>query len=196
VRKSKEETARTRERIVDAAAKDFREKGIEATGLAELMASAGLTHGGFYRHFESKDQLIREALGSAVESEARWIASLTLGGSKHPLKKLVRSYLSPAHRDSPAGGCPFAALGSELTRLQEDGREVVNQGLSQIVALIAPKIGGASADTARLNALVAFSTMVGAMTLARIIDDEKLSNTLLREAASRVGGGGGRVPGA
>src|ERR1700719_2129407 len=105
--KSREEAAETRKRIVQAAARQFREKEIAATGLAELMKAAGLTHGGFYKHFASKDQLVAEATAAAVDPLLKEIAA-------HPtFKSAVAAYLSPRHRDNPASGCPLAALGDE-----------------------------------------------------------------------------------
>src|SRR6266566_5816567 len=120
MRKSRIEAAKTRERIVSAAAAEFRQHGIAATGLADLMAAAGLTHGGFYRHFESKDQLVAEACAAATES-----AMATFFSNKSPkngLKGRVAQYLSPAHRDDPSAGCPLAALGSEISRCDEKTR--------------------------------------------------------------------------
>src|SRR6185312_12535313 len=103
---SREEAAQTRKRIVEAAACEFREKGIVATGLADLMKAAGMTHGGFYKHFESKDQLIAEACAEAVEEA---IGSLE---AQPTLDAAVAGYLSARHRDNPASGCPFSAIGS------------------------------------------------------------------------------------
>ena len=110
MRKSKQAAAETRKRIVTAAACEFREKGIVATGLADLMKAAGLTHGGFYKHFASKDQLVAEAAGEAVNAVIGEMAA-------HPtINSAVAAYLSTRHRDNPASGCPLAAIGSELSR--------------------------------------------------------------------------------
>ena len=188
MRKSKAETARTRERIIEAAAAKFRQNGIEGTGLSDLMAAAGLTHGGFYRHFQSKNELVADAFASAVASEARWIAGPTEQKGT-ALESLAASYLSDAHKADRSGGCPFAALGSEIVRLDEETRAQATDGLLSIVDLIAPKFGKIPADAARLRALVAFSTMVGAMTLARMMTDTGLSARLLQEAAKHVGAG-------
>src|SRR5262244_1986400 len=108
MRKSRIEAAKTRERIVTAAAAEFRQHGIAATGLADLMKAAGLTHGGFYRHFASKDQLVAEATTAALDA-------LLEGMAAHPtVSAAVAAYLSTRHRDNPASGCPLAALGGEL----------------------------------------------------------------------------------
>src|SRR5690349_6944116 len=134
MRKSKSEAAETRRKIVKTAAAEFRQNGINGTGLSELMAAAGLTHGGFYRHFESKDQLIAEACASAIESatETAWVPLLQQS-RRNGLDAFVAKYLSEDHRDDQRGGCPFAALGSELARSDKDTRAVVTEGLSKLV---------------------------------------------------------------
>src|ERR1700675_5069720 len=108
MRKWREEAAKTRKRIVTAAAGQFRKNGIVATGLADLMTAAGLTHGGFYKHFESKDQLVAEACAEAVEV---LMGRLTAAASAGP-GAAVAAYLSTVHRDNPEAGCPLAAIGS------------------------------------------------------------------------------------
>src|SRR6266478_7826505 len=111
MRKSKQEAAITRQRIVKAAAAEFRRNGIAGTGLADLMAAAGLTHGGFYRHFDSKDQIVAEACTAAAETLLRQLAApVAKKSSRRGLKTIVEKYLSAAHRDEPADGCPIAAL--------------------------------------------------------------------------------------
>src|ERR1700753_2125237 len=124
MRKSKLETAATRQRIVTAADGEFRRKGIDGTGLADLMAAAGLTHGGFYKHFRSKEQVVEESVALATQSmvEAmRRTLSASPGGQG--LQTAIGEYLSADHRDDAAGGCPFAALGSEVARSSDAVRE-------------------------------------------------------------------------
>ncbi len=173
MRKSKEEAAETRKRIVRAAARQFRENGIVATGLADLMKAAGLTHGGFYKHFASKDELVAEATALAVRS-------LLEGMSAQPtVKAAVASYLSVRHRDNPASGCPLAALGGELARSDRKVREEATEGFVRLVEILAGKAGTADA---RRRALVAAATMIGAMTMSRLVTDPKLSDEILRAA--------------
>lgn len=187
MRKSKQETAQTRDRIVATAAAEFRRNGINATGLADLMAAAGLTHGGFYRHFSSKDQLVAEACASAVDSLTSWFAEgPSSEGRRSGIETVAVSYLAAEHRDNPSGGCPFAALGSELARADTETRTVATEGMLRILDLLARQFHGARPDVAKRRALAAFSTMVGALTLARIATDPKLSALLLREAAKQV----------
>jgi TetR/AcrR family transcriptional repressor of nem operon len=170
MRKSREEAAQSRKRIVKAAACGFREKGIVATGLADLMTAAGMTHGGFYKHFESKDQLIAEAVADAVEDAiGRMEAQPTIIDA-------VAAYLSTHHRDNPASGCPFSTIGSELARTDPKTREAATTGFERLVSLLAGKSKG---KKARHRALVAGSTMIGAVTMSRVVNDPKLSAEIL-----------------
>ena len=110
MRKSKQEAAKTRERIVTVAAEEFREHGIVATGLADLMSAAGLTHGGFYRHFDSKDELVKEASAAALAAMINGLAAAASGKrGRTGLKSVAAKYLSAEHRDHPREGCPLAA---------------------------------------------------------------------------------------
>jgi len=187
MRKSKQEAARTRERIIEAAALEFRRNGLAGTGLSELMAAAGLTHGGFYRHFASKDQLVAEACAAALDSGAKMSAAvLSHHRKRNGLEALAANYLSKRHRDDRSGGCPFAALGSELVRAYENTRTAVTEGLLKYADLIASQLDGMPPDGAKRRALAALSTMVGALILARIVTDPKLSAVLLREAEKHI----------
>jgi TetR/AcrR family transcriptional repressor of nem operon len=173
MRRSKEEAAETRRRIVRAAACKFREKGIDATGLADVMKGAGLTHGGFYKHFASKDQLVAEATTAALDT-------LLEGMAAHPtVNAAVAAYLSTRHRDNPASGCPLAALGSELARSDKRAREAATAGFVRLVDILSGKAGTADA---RQRALVAAATMIGAVTMSRVVTDPELSAEILREA--------------
>ena len=174
MRKSREEAAETRKRIVRAAACKFREKGIGATGLADLMKAAGLTHGGFYKHFASKDELVAEATAEAVDAAIdEWLTgSPTIAAT-------VGAYLSTGHRDDRASGCPLAAVGSELSRSSKKVREAAAEGFVRLVEFLARK-----ADTvdARRRAVAAAATMIGALTMSRVVTDQGLSAEILREA--------------
>jgi TetR/AcrR family transcriptional repressor of nem operon len=186
MRKSRVEAARTRKRIVTAAAGEFRKNGIVATGLNDLMKAAGLTHGGFYKHFESKDQIVAEACAEAVEA---MIERLTAAGSS-----AVAMYLSTRHRDDPgarhrddpAVGCPLAAIGSELSRSDEKTRAVATEGFLKLVDIMARQYSKAKPADARRRALVAVSTMIGAMTISRMVTDPELSAEILKEAEKRL----------
>ena len=183
MRKSKQETALTRERIVKAAASEFRQHGIVATGLADLMSAAGLTHGGFYRHFDSKDQLVAEA--SAVASAAT-TDQIAAAASREPRRKgleaVVSRYLSTAHRDNRRDGCPLAALGSELARADMETRNTATAAFLKLVDIVAGQIDEAKPEEAKKRAMAAVSTMIGALTMSRIMNDRRLSTSLLRNA--------------
>jgi TetR/AcrR family transcriptional regulator, transcriptional repressor for nem operon len=181
MRKSREEAARTRERIVTVAAGEFRKHGIVATGLNDLMKAAGLTHGGFYKHFESKDQLVEEACAEAVET---LIVKMSAAGPG-----AVATYLSTGHRDNPAEGCPLAAIGSELSRGDEKTRVVATDGFLKLVEIMAGQFPKIPPDAARRRALVAVSTMIGALTMSRIVTDPDLSGEILRSAEESMAPG-------
>jgi len=184
MRKSKQEAAETRQRILKAAAAKFRQNGIGGTGLSDLMAAAGLTHGGFYRHFDSKDQIVAEACAAATESAIATFFSNK--PSQSGLKARVAKYLSPAHRDDPSAGCPLAALGSEIVRCDETTRAVATQAYLELVNIIAAESGKTRPDVARRRALVAAATMIGALTMSRIVTDSELSARILREAEKQL----------
>src|SRR5258708_6105360 len=187
MRRSKQEAAVTRQRIVEAAAASFRKNGIAGTGLADLMAAAGLTHGGFYRHFASKDQIVAEACTAAAESLVEQLAaSVCKKSPQRGLKAIVENYLSAAHRDEPADGCPIAALGSEIARGDERTRAAATQALLRFVEVIASRFGKTPPDVARRRALVAAATMIGALTISRIVTDTELSAGILREAEKQL----------
>jgi TetR/AcrR family transcriptional repressor of nem operon len=173
MRKSREEAAQTRRRIVEAASCEFRKNGIVATGLNDLMKAAGLTHGGFYKHFASKDQVVAEATTAAVDALIEGLAA------HRTINAAVADYLSTRHRDIPASGCPLAALGSELSRSDRKARKAATAGFVRLVEILAGK--SATAD-ARRRALVAAATMIGAMTISRMVADPELSAEILREA--------------
>ena len=187
MRKSKQEALRTRERIVAAASEEFRQHGIVATGLADLMAVAGLTHGGFYRHFRSKGELISEAATAAIATTTQAMQTI---GSERPgvegLKKVVAKYLAADHRDDPGEGCPFAALGAELSRCEEKTRDAATQGLRDYIGVLASHLDSLKPGEAKNRAMAIFATMVGALTLARIANDKKLSQSILRNAQEMI----------
>jgi TetR/AcrR family transcriptional regulator, transcriptional repressor for nem operon len=189
MRKSRKETAETRQRIIEAAATEFRRDGIVGTGLADFMASAGLTHGGFYKHFESKDEVVRESLELAA---ATWIDSMesTLSRSSgaRKLSGAITTYLSLKHRDDVGDGCPFVALGSELARGSNAVRETATCGIEKLIDLIAAELHDMPPAAARKQAQVMLATMIGAMTMARMVTDPDLSASILRQARKSLTG--------
>jgi TetR/AcrR family transcriptional repressor of nem operon len=186
MRKSREEAAKTRERIIKAAAREFRRNGIVATGLIDLMAAAGLTHGGFYKHFESKDQLVAEVFADAAASTMETMTADSGGSSKTGLAAAAAKYLSTAHRDHPSEGCPLAALGSEIARCDDRTRAAATAGFLKLVNTIAARFRKTPPDVARRRALVAVSTMIGALTMSRIVTDPELSVEILQQAMKHL----------
>ncbi|MGF6782287.1 TetR/AcrR family transcriptional regulator [Paraburkholderia sp. GAS334] len=187
MRKSKQEAAETRQRIVEAASSEFRRKGIGGTALADLMAAAGLTHGGFYKHFDSKDQIVEESLTLAVGSLVEAVESkLSSASGDRGLHAAIADYLSIEHRDSTADGCPFVALGSELSRSSDGVREATTSGFLNLVDVIAARLDGKSPAAAKKEALVILSTMIGALTMARVVTDPELSASILRQARKHL----------
>lgn len=173
----------TRDRIVDAAARAIRRSGYNGTGVADIMKAAGLTHGGFYAHFDSREAMLAEAADragrDAVVLMERVAASVP---PQQALQAMARAYLSETHVKSIETGCATAALGSEMPRQSPDVRRAATRRIKEMIDLVArhsPDWGQAGAHE---HALVAVSTMVGALVLARAVDDARLSNAL-REAA-------------
>ena len=181
MRKSREETAQTRQRIVETGAIEFRRNGISGTGLADVMTAVGLTHGGFYRHFDSKEALVKECLSNALDSLRASIetATATRPGRAGVLFA-IDDYLSAAHRDSEAT-CPFVSLGSELARASEEVRNAATAAFLQLADLIASHLDDLSPAAAKKEALVLLSSMVGAMTMARLVSDKDVSAAILTQ---------------
>lgn len=163
----------THDRIVGAAARATRRSGYDGTGVADIMKAVGLTHGGFYAHFASRDAMLAEA---ADRAGAETVALLARVAAAAPPEKallaMIRSYLSQEHVDGVATGCPVAALGSEMPRQPAKVRRAATRRIKEMIDLVARY----SPDRAR--ALTTVATMVGALVLARAVDDPKLSKAL------------------
>jgi TetR/AcrR family transcriptional regulator, transcriptional repressor for nem operon len=189
MRKSRIEAAKTRERIVTAAAAEFRQHGIAATGLADLMKAAGLTHGGFYRHFASKDQLVAEACSAAIATMTeRVTSSASRERGRKGLEAAVADYLSTEHRDNPRDGCPLAALGSEMARADTQTRAAATAGFLKLVDALAGGFDEGTPDEARRRAMVAALTLIGALTISRVVTDRALANAILQNAKDSITG--------
>src|SRR5580658_7506355 len=167
----------TRRRIVETAAARFRKDGIEAVGLADLMAEAGLTHGGFYSHFSSKEDLVRAAMEEAAsQSQERFNKRIEEGG----LEAWIRAYLRTAHRDHPEGGCAVAALASELARHPKETRKGYTERLERVTANVEAHLPASmTPDQRRKSAVGIFATLVGAMQMSRVVDDSGKSEQIL-----------------
>ena len=139
MRKSKEEAAETRARIIRKASKEFNQHGIAGTGLADVMKSAGLTHGGFYKHFQSKDELVAEALERGLEKSFQAIEH---SADERAIAELINEYLSPVHRDDFDNACPLPALGTELWRAGGKTRQKASEGVLRFVSLVEKHLKG------------------------------------------------------
>jgi TetR/AcrR family transcriptional regulator, transcriptional repressor for nem operon len=185
---SREQAAQHRERIIEAAAQRFRERGFEGIGVADLMKEAGLTHGGFYGHFSSKEELIAEASARALaQSLARW-GELTDRASGDPLSALAGAYLTSRHRDNPGAGCVLAALGPDVSRQGPGVRRSVTAYMRSACDLLAKLVPGKSKAARRQKAISTWATLVGAMVIARAVYDRALSQEILDAALASVKG--------
>jgi TetR/AcrR family transcriptional repressor of nem operon len=179
---SREEAGANRERIIEVASRLFREKGLDGIGVADLMKGAGLTHGGFYGHFKSKDDLAAHAAERALQrSNARW-AELIEKSKGDSFAVVTKGYLSEEHRDKLGSGCAFAALGADAARQGRTFRQVFTDGLNAATGILAGVVSGRSKADRRKHALAAMSQMVGALVLSRAVDDRDLANEILRAA--------------
>jgi len=176
----------THAKIVKMAAKKLRERGIDGIGVAELMDGAGLTVGGFYKHFESREALVAEALHSIESVWKDEIESARKDGVSDAklYRELIERYLSEQHRDHPGKGCLFAALSADVARSAKPVREAATERFERGLSLL----GGLYGDDkeARAHAIFAFSAMVGAVSLSRMVNDEELSKELLSTVAEML----------
>jgi AcrR family transcriptional regulator len=175
------------ERIVEAAARALRRRGYDGTGVADINKEAGLTHGGFYAHFDSREAMLAEA---ADRAGAHSVALLERFAAQAPPKDsfeaLVKAYLSKAHVERAEGGCPVAALGSEMPRQAPEVRRAATRRIKEMIDLVGRHAPGWGQPGAHERALVATATMVGALVLARAVDDPKLSASMLEAARARL----------
>jgi len=187
MRKSKQDASETRKRIVQTAGEEFRRRGIGETSLADVMSAAGLTHGGFYRHFDSKDQLVTESCTVALEAMTQKIAdAVSANAGQSVLESAAAIYLSPGHRDHPAAGCAIAALGSEMAHSAPDTRVAATEGFLKLVDILAGEWKESPPEVAQSRAMAAAATMIGALMLSRIVTEPQLSSAILKSAADEL----------
>jgi AcrR family transcriptional regulator len=180
MRYGKDQKPATRQRILQAAGRRFKQDGIDGAGVAGLMSDAGLTNGAFYAHFSSKEDLVANVLADQLRMQREGLDSESPG--REGLEAFVRFYLSPAHRDEPADGCPSAALLEEIARRPDATRQVFTNELIAVIDGIATRLDPADSTAARINALTIFGLMVGTLQLARALTDQDLSDQLLARA--------------
>jgi TetR/AcrR family transcriptional regulator, transcriptional repressor for nem operon len=187
MRYSKEHKLETHARIVKKASVRLREKGAHGIGVADLMKEAGLTHGGFYAHFDSREALVVEAFAYAMDrATERW---RKLGQATSPDKRLavlVESYLTTAHRDDPGHGCAVPTLGAEIARESPKTRKAFAAKLEQMIDVIAEQITDPSPKAARKQAMATIATMMGTLVLARIAGNGEFSDQILAAGRDAV----------
>ncbi len=185
MRVSRVQAEANREAVINAASRLFRENGFDGIGLKDLMKGAGLTQGGFYKQFESKDDLAAHASRRAMESATRRWSSVA-ASSPDPLGAVVDLYLSAGHRGETGDGCPLVALGSDAARQSKDVRTPFEDGIKAHLDVLEELMPSEREPEATEKAMVTLALMVGAVTLSRIVTDPDLSDRLLAAASSEV----------
>jgi TetR/AcrR family transcriptional repressor of nem operon len=197
MRYSREHKQETHARIVKKASIRLREKGAHGIGVADLMKEAGLTHGGFYAHFDSREALVIEAFNYAMDrATERW---RKIAGETAPDKRLstiVDSYLTPVHRDDPGHGCAVPTLGAEIARESAKTRKAFAQKLEQMIDMMADQVGDVPRKAARKQAVATLATMVGTLVLSRIAGSSEFSDEILGAGREAVLGSGAAKPAA
>jgi TetR/AcrR family transcriptional repressor of nem operon len=187
MRYSKEHKQETHARIVKKASVRLREKGAHGIGVADLMKEAGLTHGGFYAHFDSREALVIEAFAYAMDrSTERWrkIAEETPPDKR--LASIVETYLTPLHRDDPGHGCAVPTLGAEIARESSKTRKAFAAKLEQMIDMMADQVLDVPRKVARKQAVAALATMMGTLVLSRIAGTGEFSDEILNSGREAV----------
>jgi TetR/AcrR family transcriptional repressor of nem operon len=177
---SKEDKSATHARIVRVAARRFRERGVEGIGVADVMKEAGVTVGGFYKHFESRDELVVEALATAFKDLDVW-EEHTEG-----LPQLLQNYLTEAHRDAPATGCAMGALLGDMTRGSKSARAVYTERVKRSLAFSSTLLPSSPPSDKRGRALLILSALLGAINLSRAVSDPTLSREILHQVREQL----------
>jgi TetR/AcrR family transcriptional repressor of nem operon len=175
-----------RQAVIDAASRLFRERGFDGVGLAELMAAAGLTHGAFYKQFKSKDDLIAQACDRALETGINGWRRAAAEAGESAYAALVRRYLTPGHRGRVGTGCIIASLGADASRHGPDLPRHFEAGVKTFVEILGNALRQADPAATPDDALAAFATMVGALVLARAVDDDAYARRILEAAVDRL----------
>ena len=177
---SKETSAKHRDELLKAASRLFRQRGFDKVGIAEIAAAAGLTHGAFYTHFESKEALCAEAIARGSGRSGTALESMV------DLRTSIEAYLSPKHVRDRANGCPFAALGGDVPRESETIRAAFSDALERSIDALAARLGHKGEAPSRADAIQALATMVGALVLARTAATPQLRDEILGAARNKL----------
>jgi TetR/AcrR family transcriptional repressor of nem operon len=186
MRVNRVQAAENRRNVIEVASRLFREHGFDGIGLKDLMKGAGLTQGAFYKQFESKEDLVAEASERAMEcATSRW-SKAAAANPEDPLGAVIGFYLSKGHRKEKAEGCPLVALGADAARQSADVKAPFEAGIREHLSVLSRLISKADSDEKREKAMAILSTMVGAVTLSRVVNDPHLAQSLLDSAAESV----------
>ena len=186
MRVSREKFAENRQKIIQAAGVMFRENGFDGVGVADIMKACGLTHGGFYGHFQSKDELQVEVSRALVARvEVRW-KELIAGSPDRPLEALVEHYVSWRAVDDPGNSCVFVSLMDEVGRSTGAVREIFNDGFEKLAAILADVVPGDTPEERRKNGFTTLSSMMGAVSLARAVQSRELAAQFLSSMREKL----------
>lgn len=187
MRYSTEHKAATRERVLKEAAKEIRERGPDNVAVAGVMARVGLTHGGFYAHFASKDALVKEAIGTMFADARKRTERIDANGDPRAvLRAYVDFYLSPAHRDSRDRGCPLPTLSGDFARSQSATRARFGAGVEGIASRLAMPLAALGYADAQAESHALLAQLVGGVALARAVGDPALSDAMLADTHASI----------
>ena len=183
MRVSKKQAAENCDRMLKAAARLIRERGISRVGVDALTEAVGMTHGSLYSQFRSKDRLVEEAMAYAIAAKRQELPEAFV------LSDYVSKYLSPTHRDQPGNGCPFAALSGEMSRQSLAVRDRFTAGVRGMIGLLSDRMGSGLKQRQRQEkAILTIASLIGALVLARAVNERKLSDDILRVTKKKLGG--------
>jgi TetR/AcrR family transcriptional repressor of nem operon len=186
MRVTRSQAEQNRQTVIDVASRLFRERGFDGIGVKDLMEGAGLTQGGFYKQFASKDDLVALASRRALESAAnRWSAAVA-ASPEDPLGAVIDFYLSTGHREEKMDGCPVVALGSDAARQGAEVKASFEAGIREYLEMLGSWVDGTGGEAAGGKAMAILSTMVGAVVLSRAVNDPDLAKAFLDAAAVQV----------
>ena len=186
MRVSRIQAAENRQTVINVASRLFRERGFDGIGLKDLMEGAGLTQGAFYKQFESKEDLAAQASRRALESASeRWSAAIA-ENPDDPLGAVIAFYLSAGHREEKLDGCPVVALGSDAARQGAGVKAAFEEGIKAYLEVLGPLLPKTDGEDSNRKAMVVLSTMVGAMTLSRAVNDPDLAQAFQNAAVEHV----------
>jgi TetR/AcrR family transcriptional repressor of nem operon len=186
MRVSRIQAEENRQNVINVASRLFRSRGFDGIGLKDLMEAAGLTQGAFYKQFESKEDLAAQASARALESATlRWSTAIA-ANPEDPLGAVMGFYLSTGHRDEKMDGCPIVALGSDVARQSSEVKASFEGGIKAHVEILSRLIAETSDEESRSKAMAILSTMVGALTLSRVVNDPDLAQAFLETASRQI----------